>query len=176
MATAAESDYRTCHYVLLVYELGGDRKKKLIKVNLDDTLGDVISTHIEQKCSSVWVSKEETKNKADGTSVDDVDIPMSVIVNVFKCMYVHIICSKSEKVINEPNKPNAFSILMNARKKYESFPDERYESTNKILLKSNKSLFLSSNAAFLVHGQVVYVTNLCKFGLIDLQFIKNKVK
>jgi hypothetical protein len=107
------------------------RRKELIKINTSQTIGDVLSAHVDEKCCDLWVSKDDTKRKEEGTVVSDFTTPIHVIVNVFKCF-----CRQKSKQGKEQceNLPDAFDFLMNARKKYDKFPDERYVVVGKISL------------------------------------------
>ena len=72
-------------YIVLVDETEGNlsRRKELIKINVSQTIGDVLACNVDEKCRSVWVSKDDTKNEDEGIVVNDFTTPIHCT-----CIYV----------------------------------------------------------------------------------------
>ena len=72
------------------------------------------------------ISKEGLPAKKDGTDITDSNTPMTVIVDLFKCNYLHVMKdTDTQKSTSCPEKTNAFQIMMTARRRYDKFPEER---------------------------------------------------
>ncbi|VDI23115.1 Hypothetical predicted protein [Mytilus galloprovincialis] len=115
-------------YVIVIDETDpSKRERQLVKVTEDDqTIGDFLSNLMNEKCSSIWVSKEGLPAKNDGTDITDPNTPMTVIVDLFKCNYLHVMKdTDTQKSTPCPEKTNAFQIMMTARRRYDKFPEER---------------------------------------------------
>ncbi|CAG2217413.1 unnamed protein product [Mytilus edulis] len=70
--------------------------------------------------------ERRTTGQKDGTDVTDSNTPMTVIVDLFKCNYLHVMKdTDTQKSTPCPEKTNAFQIMMTARRRYDKFPEER---------------------------------------------------